>query len=223
MKNTISTFLMLLIFHNLSFAQDSNCVRKAKFGETEICLSQINGYQESYVEPKVKQLADDTEVPTNMILGFYLNNQTYEKRDSLGLFSFDDYFKVYGTKEIKNHQADSKLLQEMQTILSNNFVKKEWELIKKEVDEIGLDIEIGVPMVIKTYNLNDNSFTLVMLTRYEFEGGNSYTMAMAINGLLINERLIWMAYYLNYTSEETISRLQENSNAILVKLLNAGK
>ena len=67
------------------------------FGDKEICLPKIDGYQECYTNPIVKRIADATEVPANTVLGFYLNNETYDKRDSLGLISFDDYFKIYGT------------------------------------------------------------------------------------------------------------------------------
>jgi len=223
MKKLIHTILILLFINNWAFAQENNCVRKASFGKTEICLPQIKGYQESYSDSIVKQLADQTEVPINMVLGFYLNNQTYEKKNSLGLFSFDDYFKIYGTKQIKDFKADSKLLQEMQDVLAGNFISKNWESMEKEVDKIELEIEIEAPTVIKTYNLNSKSFTYVMLTRYKLEGAEPNTMAMTMNGLLINERLIWMAYYLNYHGEETISKLQENSNIILTKLLDAAK
>ena len=59
-----------------------------------------------------------------------------------------------------------------------------------------------------------------MLIKYELEGMKSHVTAMTINGLLLNEKLIWMAYLLNYNGEETILRLQENSNAILTKLLS---
>lgn len=223
MKKLINTILILLLINNWTLAQENICVRKATFGNTEICLPQIKGYQESYSDSIVKQLADQTEVPINMVLGFYLNNQTYEKKDSLGLFSFDDYFKIYGTKQIKDFKADSKLLQEMQDVLAGNFISKNWESMEKEVDKIELEIEIEVPIVIKTYNLNSNSFTYIMLTRYKLEGVEPFTMAMTMNGLLINERLIWMAYYLNYNGEETILKLQENSNIILTKLLDAAK
>tara|TARA_Y100000766_G_C18875819_1_gene590738 strand:- start:1042 stop:1713 length:672 start_codon:yes stop_codon:yes gene_type:complete len=223
MKKIIDTILILFLLSNWTFAQEINCVRKAYFGKTEICLPQIEGYQECYSDSIVKQVADGTEVPVNMVLGFYLNNETFEKKDSLGLFSFDNYFKVYGTKQIKDYKANYELLKQMQDVLAGNFISKNWELMLKEIDKIGLELEIGVPTVIKTYNLNKNSFTYVMLARYEIEGVEPYTMAMTINGLLINERLIWMAYYLNYNGDKTILELQEKSNTILTKLLRTEK
>lgn len=223
MKKTISATLLLLLLSNWIVAQEGNCVRMAMFGETEICLPHIEGYWECYSDSIVKQLADGNEVPNNMVLGFYLNNQVYEKKDSIGLISFDDYFKVYGTKQIKDFKADSKFLHEMQEMFTGNFLSKNWELIEKDIDKIGRNVEVGVPIMIKAYNVNENSFSAVMLITYEFEGVEPYTLAMTINGLLINERLVWMAYYLYYNGEETIAILQEKSNAILTQLVGTDK
>jgi len=50
-------------------------------------------------------------------------------------------------------------------------------------------------------------------------GSDQYTLAMTINGLIIKERFVWMAYYLNYEGEETITKLKKNSDKIVMKLL----
>ncbi len=200
-------------------AQSSNCERITKFGEAELCLAKVNGYKECYLEPKVRLLADMTEVPINMVLGFYLNNSVYEKRDSLGLIRFDDYFKIYGTKEIKDYKADKSTLDEMQKVLAGNFISKNWEEMEKEIDKIDLEVQVGVPTVIDSYTLNNKSFTYIMLARYELEGVEPYTMAMALNGMLLNERLVWMAYYRNYTDQSIVDQLKTNSNKILSQLM----
>lgn len=205
------------------FAQDSICARQAIFGEKNICLPQINGYQECYTDSIVKQLADATEVPINSVLGFYLSNEIYGKKDSLGQISFDDYFKIYGTKEIQNLKADKPILEQMIQMLSGNFISKNWAELSQEIDKVGLDAEIGVPIVIENYRINDESFTMVLLTNYAFEGIEPYTMAMTMNGYLKSERLVWMAYYLNYKNQETIETLKEKSNFILEELIDAGK
>ncbi len=222
MNKTIKTILILLLASNWIVAQDDNCARQAAFGEKEICLPLIKGYQECYPDSIVKQLADGTEIPANMVLGFYLNDQTYTNRDSIGLIGFDDYFKIYGTKQIKDYKADAEFLGEMKALFDGTFISKNWELMEKEVDKIGLDVQIGVPTTIKNYKLSDNSLTYVMLASYELAGEAPFTMAMTINGMVVNERLVWMAYYLNYKGEETIATLQKNSDMILTKLLAGG-
>lgn len=221
MKNIIHVFLMLLMANCWGWTQENDCARVTNFGKAEICLPQIEGYKECYSDTIVKQLADGTEVPENMVLGFYLTDQVYAKKDSIGLFKFDDYFKVYGTRQVKDYEADTQALQELQAMLTGSFISRNWNEMEKEIDGIGLDIEIGVPTVIKTYSLNDQSFTLVMLTKYQLEEEEPFTMAMSISGVLMSERLIWLAYYLDYTGEAAVSSLQEKSNIILNELLGS--
>lgn len=206
-------------------SQDNECSRKTLFGTTEICLPQINGYEECYTEPIVKELADATEVATNLVLGYYLNNATFAKKDSLGLINFEDYFKIYGTKEIQDYDADDKILKQMQTMLSGNFLAKNWEEVEEGIESLDLDveIEIGVPVKIDEYNLTDNSFTLVMLTKYQIEGEDPFTIALTMNGLLMHDRLVWMAYYQDYTGEKTMSKLRHKSDIILKELLKANE
>ncbi|MCH6199960.1 hypothetical protein MMU07_10225 [Aquiflexum sp. LQ15W] len=216
----VCSILVILIFTNSILAQEIDIRRKTNFGNTEIYLPPIEGYRECYLEPTVKQIADGTEVPSNMVLGFYLNNRTFEKIGSSELSRFDDYFKIYGTIQVKDYKANRDILKQMQDAMGGNFMAKNWDLMKKEVDKIGLEVEIGVPIVIKNYNLNKNSFTYVMIARYELEGVDPFTLVMAINGLLINEKLIWMAYYLHYDGEESISRLQRNNDFILEELIS---
>ena len=221
MKKLLVSIIALVISTVWINAQGSECVRKANFGTSKICLAKIDGYEECYKDSIVKQLADNTEVQANTILGFYLNDNIYDKRDSIGLISFDDYFKVYGTKQLQDYKADSALLDQMLQLVSENFVTKNWDEISTEIGKIGIELEVGAPIVIENYRLNDKSFTLVMLTKYDFEGIEPYTLAMTINGYLKNEKLIWMAYYLNYKDQKTIDNLKVKSDHILERLINS--
>lgn len=215
-------FIAILLSINTVIAQDqdASCDRRTNFGQVNLCLPHIKGYQEAYSIPIVKDLADGTEVPANIVLGFYLNNETYKRVDDLGQFGFDDYFKIYGTKQIMNYEANKEALDEMYKALSDNFFSKNWETMEKELGKINSDVEIGVPISIKSYYTGDNSFTYVMITKYEPDGEEPYSLAMTLNGLIIQERLIWMAYYLNYEGEKTITTLQNNSDRIIKKLLS---
>ena len=91
--------------------------------EVDIYLAQIEGYLECYTEPIVKEIGVATEVSINEVLRFYIDNKTFDKKDSLGL--------------------------------------------------------------------------------------------------LVNERLIWMATYLYYKNDETIKRLEKTSKVIIVERLAA--
>jgi hypothetical protein len=223
-KKLISITILVLLFSQLSSAQKDNCERETNFGEAEICLPKIDGYQECYLFPAVKQLADETELQSNSILGFYLNDETHDRRDSLRFFKFDDYWKVYAVNQMKDYTVDRKALVEMKSVLASNFIFKNWEdLAGEEIDKLGLDVEIGVPIVINSYSLNEESVSYIMLVEYEMEGNDSFTIAMALNLMVINERLIWMAYYLEYAGEETIPMLEKSSNLIVGKILDGNK
>lgn len=220
MKIPVIILFMLLWFSSSASAQEKiDCSRKARFGKAEICLPNIEGFKECYLDLYVKQLADKTEVPGNQVLGYYLENETYDNVGISGLSGLNSFIKIYGTKRIQDYKADFQTLKQVQSSMSENYISKNWDSIEKSIDKIGIDIKLGTPTIIKTYNLNKQSFTYVMLSRNEVQGMEPFTLAMTINGLLINERLIWMAYFVNYEDEETVSLLQKKSNEVLTSLL----
>lgn len=202
------------------FSQDIDCLRNAKFGTTDICLPAIDGYSECYTDSRVKPLADATEVPMNMVLGYYINKKTYQNLDAID--KMDDFFKVYGTKQFKDLPATKNEVKEMGNMVKGSFITKNWDELSKDIKIKGLDMEVGVPTVVKSYNLNDESFTMILITRYDIEGAEPYDMVLTVNGFLSNDRMIWMAYYLLFEGEETIKKIENKSNEILTLLQKAG-
>lgn len=168
-------------------------------------------------------MADATESPVNDVLGFYLNNDTYNTRELLGSITFDDYFKVYGTKELQNQAVDAEVLSNMARILNSNFVVKNWDELMEQVGPLAASIDIGAPVVIEYYSLNAQSFTSVMLVKYQVDADHSFLMSMCINGLQMQDRLVWMAYYLEYADDQTIVKLRAANDKILLKLLEANQ
>lgn len=211
--------ILLFVSFTCVHAQDIDCSRNVMFGPADICLPILSGYTECYSDPIVKSLADGTEIPTNVVLGFYLNDKIYLKKDSLGLISFDDYFKVYATKQLKNHVSDKTFLKEVEELIGGQFITDNWDEMKGEIDKLGYEVQVGVPRVLKSYNIDDKSFTYVLITKYEVPGSVPYTLVMTMNGILVNERLIWMAHYLNYNGEESVNKIQEISNSILTNFI----
>ncbi len=216
-------FIALLFINNWAFSQNSNCSRETLFGKTKICLPKIDGYQECYLDSSVKTFADATEIPANMVLGYYLTNDTFKKKDSIGLFIPNDVFKIYGTKELMNIQANNNFLNQMKGFMKSNFISKNWNSIKNDIDKIGYEIEVKSPTIIKSYSKTKNSFTLVMLVKYEPKDSKPYTLAMTINILLINKRIIWFAYYLQFKNKESVQKAQEKSDLILEKILKSNQ
>jgi len=221
MKTIIAVISYFLIAQS-AFTQN-NCSRTTNFGQAEICIPILDGMQECYLEPTIKMLADATEVSTNVVLAYYLDQSTYDQLDNIYNIQYDNYLKIYATKELQDIEMGISEVEEMNKVLADNFIITEWDDIKKEVDGLNLDIEIGQPTVVKNYTHNDKSFTYVMLVNYVLDTETNYTMAMTVNGMLLNKRLIWMAYYLNYDGEDSIELLQSKSNAILDNIIRANK
>lgn len=220
MKNTIITSLLIFVGIQV-LAQTSICERNTNFGEVEICLPKFENYKECYPDSIIKIIADATEAPTNIVLGFYLNNETYSQIDSLD--QFDDYFKIYGTKEVKDLRFNKKMLHEMKAHFGGIFNSLEWNMIQDQLKQITNEIEIGKPISIKNYSHNEQSFTYVVLTKFQLNNEESYTMAMTINGLLLNDRLVWMAYYLDYEGEESLEEVQKKSNMIIEQMVKSNE
>jgi hypothetical protein len=43
---------------------------------------------------------------------------------------------------------------------------------------------------------------------------------MTLNGILLNKRLIWMAYYLNYAGEQTIDILEQQNMFLIQEIIH---
>ena len=214
----ITLIIFLSIITQAITAQEGNCQRTATFGDVGICLPLITGYTEGYLDEFVKPMADATESPMNSVLGFYLNNETYNSRAALGTFAFDDYFKVYGTNELQNVPIDGTMLNDMADLMNSNFIARNWSELKDAAGPIASMIDIGTPVVIENYNLNDKSFTSIMLVKYQTDEDHSFLMTMSINGIQMQDRVIWMAYYLEYFDDNTVTQLKLANNKILTRL-----
>lgn len=219
MKQLFFAALFLLASHHALWGQNK-CIRNASFGSAKICVPTVEGYTECYDNEIVKEIADKTEAAENDVLAYYLNHETFGKIDEQGIANNEDFFKLYATKQVKDLKANTDILKEVKDMLTENFIQQQWGEIAEEIDAT-LSAKIGEPIIVENYSLDKNSFTLVMLVKYEIQDMEPYTMAMTINGYIHAEKLIWMAYYLNYENKTTIERLKKNSNKILSVLVNS--
>lgn len=214
--------IFLILCGSILIGQD-NCSKAVVFGGKDICLPKVAGYNECYEYPRIKTIADLTEVDKNKVLGYYINDADHADKEAFGNGTADDFFKVYGTKAIEHLPADESALSQMESLLKSNFIVESWDKITDEIGDLSIGdfIEVGKPKLINNYRLNDESFSCVMLIRYNVEGIEPYTMAMTMNGLLLNERLVWLAYYQLYEGESTIQKLQERNNFIVNSILKS--
>ncbi len=218
----MKSFILILIgLVLLNLTQEVDCHRKSPFGKKEICLPTIDGYQECYLEAPITEMADATEVPTNRVLGYYLDTMTYNRKSELGTFQFDNYFKIYGTLDVQDYEAQEGEMDQIFAAVKESFVPGMWEETKGLIDEKGLGVQVGQPVLLEDYRFSDQSFTCVALISYSTPEIPDVTMAMTVNGLLLHNRIVWMAYYLMYENADTLIELKNNSNILIDEILKA--
>lgn len=211
----------LFLFSGFISAQTDNCARQGLFGDTPFCLPVIEGWNECYTLPQVKERADATEAPTNTVLGYYICDSNYVHIDNLENTDLNNFFKVYGTNAISQIDTDTSYLNEIEGLFNGNFFDEKWEDIGDEIEGLLDNVTVGVPKGIETYKLSDDSFTSIMLIKYNVEGYGSFTMSMACSGMIINKRIIWLAYYLLYEDKSTIDMLKKNNETIINAFLES--
>ena len=211
---TITRIFAALLFVSTLHAQSSECTRTVGFGDVEICLPQLEGMQECYEYPAVKVLADATEAPMNEVLGYYLTGDTYEERDRLTEVVFDDYLKFYGTTQVSTYPIPRSELGTMQEMVGDQFSGAIQEMSQKVVEQSFENLEIGKPELLDNYKINDDSFTLIAVVVYSI-GEIKSTMIMSINGMILADRLVWMAYYLDYDGEESVKAIKAKTKVIV--------
>ncbi len=194
------------------------CDNSVTYGNINICLPVIDGMEECYSVPNVKKLADQFEPEVSTVLGFYINNKTYNQVDKLNEISFDDYFKISAANNLKEFEAGKSQLNQMANMLESNFLKANWSEIKDKIDNQLDFISIGQPVLIESYSPHNEIKTFIMIIKYQGEDFE-YVMIMSSNMLIIKERLIYLNYYKIYEGEKSITNLKAKNDYIVLRLM----
>lgn len=224
MKAILAFLTLIIIFSCSSTGQQQNesdmdCKNSASFGDIDFCLPEIEGMNECYSIPIVKKLADNFEYKGNSVLAFYLNDETYKQVDKLDEITYDDYFKIYVTNQLKGVEVGKDELNEMSNAVGENFIKNNWDEIKGEIEKDHNYLSVGRPVLIEEYSPAEPVKTFIMVTKYQIEDFE-FVMAMSMNMILIKDRLIWLAYYKNYDGEESIQETKSKSDHIVSMFLD---
>jgi len=198
------------------------CYNSVSFGDIYICLPEIDGMKECYLVPIVKKLADQFEYEGNSVLAFYLNDKTYKQVDKLDEITYDDYFKIYATNQLKGIKAGKKELNEMSNAIGGNWIKEKWSGLKSKIEKDHNYLSVGRPILIEDYSPHEDVKTFIMLTKYQMED-YEYVMVMSMNMLLVKNRLIWLAYYKDYDGEESINKTKAKNDYIVLKFMDDNK
>lgn len=197
---------------------DEICENMSYFGTTPICLPSLDGMIECYSNPRVKAFAEIGRFGDNQILGFYLNDDTHRKVAELGTFDFDDYFKLYGAAELKDLEVDDSMLDEILSLMNQNYTKIDWEEVISEIEESLNTISWDTPILIETFvpdkEIRSSLFLMKMQTLF-----GERIMIMTMNAVVIKGKIIFYSYYMDYEDEKSIRRAKAKNNYFGLKLL----
>lgn len=219
MKNCFSLFLvgiLLIINQQIATSQDE-CARVGQYGSVDLCMPLIEGMKECYLRPNVKILADHFEDNRNMVLAYYVNDSTHLQVERLAEIKYEDYFKIYANKGLAEVAINVNYLESIYTEMSASFIKENWKTLKESVENKLDELEIGIPQLIEEFEASEHSKSMTLIINYNIEG-EMHPVAMSINMLVINERLIFMAYYLGFKNKETFDHIKSKSKKIIARI-----
>jgi len=198
---------------------EKDCERSVHSGDVIICLPKIDGMTECYSVPKFKSYFDNFESGSNDLLGFYLNNSTYEKFKTKITKGFDDYFKVFVVKGTEGVRFSKSELDMMAQKMKSNYFDANWDQRKEELEKIVKNASFGKPVLLEKYSPNENARTFVVISKIQTET-MEYVMAMTMNLLIVKNRLIFLTYYKDYDGQESIRKAKGKNDYIVLRFLN---
>ena len=217
-------FIFLLYIPSWGSAQD--CSRIVLFGDTEICLPNIAGMKESYSNLTVKTYADLLTAPDEIILGYYLNNDDYNKINTTFLSEglSKDFAKIYSLETIANISVDEEVLDYFLTSMKSAFDDSKWSSLKEKSDVLSIlsemDIEFGKPIILEDYEINSKIKSLVLLSKFSIDD-KSEVLVSILNLIIIKKRLICLAYYESYTGPDQIENTKSKNDYFALRLLTS--
>ena len=199
-----------------------DCVKEVSFGDIDFCLPGIEGMTECYSSPKVKERADAFNYEGNSILGYYLNNETFQQMENLDTISYDDYAQVYVTNNLKGIKVGQAELDQMANTMGSDFIQENWSDMQKKLEHSYDDLSIGTPVLVESYSPHSKVKSFVMLSKIKTNKEEA-VMLMNLNIIEMKERLIWLAYYKFYEGEESIKQAKSKNDHIIKRLMEVNK
>ena len=109
----------------------------------------------------------------------------------------------------------------MQEQLERSLVGTDWQTLGHNTDDVNNTLMVGRPTIIEKYSPQPGVLTMIILMKYQQEGGAESTVASAANCILLKKRLLSMAYYMAYQNANTILTLKQRNDAAVKALMAA--
>ena len=190
------------------------------YGYVNIRLPHIEGMNECHTHPAVMAFTERYR-QSGPILGYYLDDATYSRVDSLGRITFDNYFMIYGDYNRENYEAGATDLPLMQEQLERSLVGTNWQELGRRTEEVYNTLMVGQPAILQKYSPQPDVLTMIILMKYRQENGAESTVVSAANCILVKKRLLNMAYYMAYQNASTIDALKQRNDAAVKAFMAA--
>lgn len=190
------------------------------YGYVNIRLPHIEGMNECHTHPAVMAFTERYR-QSGPILGYYLDDATYSRVDSLGRITFDNYFMIYGDYNRENYEAGATDLPLMQEQLERSLVGTNWQELGRRTEEVYNTLMVGQPAILQKYSPQEGVLTMIILMKYRQENGVESTVVSAANCILVKKRLLNMAYYMAYQNASTIDALKQRNDAAVKAFMAA--
>ncbi len=187
-------------------------------GKVLINLPEFDGMKECYSVPIVKSKADESYHGNEFILGYYLNDKTYSKVDSIYDLVFEDFFVVYASNEMHQRTFTIDEYNSITKMLGNSFAKKNWDDLK-EVIENNNYYSVGRPVLLSNYSVKDNASSYIFILKYQLEDYEKVSLIL-LNTVYIKGKIINLAYTKFYESENSISDAKAKNDYMLYQFLD---
>jgi len=203
----------------------SNCPHSVRFGNISICLPTIDGMTECYSDTTMKNMVDKFGVNA-VLLGFYLNNKSYQNKQNLEKEGFDDYFLLSSDSDLMNRTIHTSDLTQLDSVISGSFIKKNWDdvssMVKKKINKYKFAISFDKPVLIESYSLNENIHSRLFLTKF-LSGNDEIVMICDADFCTIKNRLIHMFYYKKYDGVQSLKDARAKNDYVASSIINENK
>jgi len=187
------------------------------YGYVNICLPEIKGMTECHTNENVRNITQPY-LASGPVLGYYLNDETYMKIDSLGRITYDTYFMLYGEYQYENYQASVNDLELKTAGLETTlFDKDQFAQLEKNMGTVKAE----KPVLLEKYSPRPNVNTLIILMKYYDGTGTETNVISAANVILVKQRLLNLAYYIAYSGSKSIDELKQKNEVAINAFMDA--
>lgn len=183
--------------------EGASCDTTVSFGEIEMCLPSIEGWTESLGHPSMSSRWGAFVNPENTTFGVYISDKQLALGDAFQEVVLDDYFKLYATAGSDQYKIDTAQLTELIEEFNGSAFRSQWSDVEEYLEGKRSDIDLGRPVLVESYRLNDNVGTSLYMMRSMINGEEHYTL-MTVSLVLMKKHLVFVAHYLAYNGPESV-------------------